>query len=141
MIIKKLNNDAPTPEYATYGSAGFDLRAAHNAKVFSKKHTVVNTGLRLQIPQGYEMQIRPRSGLALKHGVTVLNTPATIDSDYTGEIRVILINHGDEVFSIKKGDRIAQGVICKVYHADFEIVDALDNTERGNGGFGSTGVI
>ena len=104
------------------------------------KRAVIPTGLSFSIPKGYEVQIRPRSGLAAKNGITVLNTPGTIDSDYRGEIKVILINLGDEDFTVNNGDRIAQMVVQKVKQASFEVVDNLDETERGSGGFGSTGV-
>jgi len=139
MKIEQLNNGAATPQYATEGSAGFDLIANANYDIRPLERQLVTTGLCVAIPQGYEMQIRPRSGLALKHGVTVLNAPATIDSDYRGEIGVILMNLGEKLFSVKKGDRIAQGVIAPVMQADFTLVDNLTETSRGNGGFGSTG--
>lgn len=105
----------------------------------SKSRILVKTGLRIQLQKGYELQIRPRSGLALKHGISIVNSPATIDSDYTGEICVILENRGHDPFEIKIGDRIAQGIIAPVFQADFEVVETLEETERGQGGFGSTG--
>lgn len=130
------------PVYKTTGAAGADLTALLSEPIVIKpfKRAMVPTGLTLAIPEGYEVQIRPRSGLAAKNGVTVLNTPGTIDSDYRGEIKVILINLGDEDFTVNNGDRIAQMVVQKVEQASFEIVDNLDETERGSGGFGSTGV-
>lgn len=130
------------PVYKTEGSAGADITALLSEPVVIKpfKRAIIPTGLSFSIPKGYEVQIRPRSGLAAKNGVTVLNTPGTIDSDYRGEIKVILINLGDENFTVNNGDRIAQMVVQKVEQASFEIVDNLDETERGSGGFGSTGV-
>lgn len=128
------------PAYQTSGAAGLDLQAAiQNAmSVAPREWRLVPTGLRMELPEGYEAQIRPRSGLALKHGVTVLNSPGTIDSDYRGEIAVILINMGGLPFQIKPGDRIAQMVIAPVSRPDIELAD-LDDTNRGDGGFGSTG--
>lgn len=130
------------PVYKTEGAAGADITALLSEPVVIKpfKRAIIPTGLSFSIPKGYEVQIRPRSGLAAKNGVTVLNTPGTIDSDYRGEIKVILINLGDEDFTVNNGDRIAQMVVQKVEQASFEIVDNLDETERGSGGFGSTGV-
>ncbi|KAF0152657.1 MAG: dUTP diphosphatase [Ignavibacteria bacterium] len=133
--------DVPLPEYATEGSSGFDVRAAlENEIVIPKgKVALVPTNLRAEIPLGYEIQVRPRSGLAAKHGIGVLNSPGTIDSDYRGEIKIILFNFGDEDFVIKRGDRIAQLVLAKVYLADFKITDDLNTSNRGEGGFGHTG--
>jgi dUTP pyrophosphatase len=142
-FINKSNN--PNPEYATNGSAGFDLRASLESPMVIPigSFSVVSTGLFFEIPENMEIQIRPRSGLAAKNGVTVLNTPGTIDSDYRGEIKVILINHGDKEFIIENGDRIAQAVIAHATAYNFinlNQVDSIDeNTERGSGGFGSTG--
>ncbi|NLD05256.1 MAG: dUTP diphosphatase [Synergistaceae bacterium] len=127
------------PSYATPGSSGLDLRAAQPAVIPSGERGCVGTGLYLEMPLGCEAQVRPRSGLALKHGITVLNTPGTIDSDYRGEIKVILINHGKQDFSIEPGDRIAQIVFAEVTQVDLEKAEELDKTERSSGGFGSTG--
>jgi dUTP pyrophosphatase len=134
------------PEYATSGSSGFDLRANLTEPIVlrSGNRAIIPTGLFFNIPNNFEIQIRPRSGLAAKNGVTVLNTPGTIDSDYTGEIKVILINHGDEDFTINHGDRIAQGVICSVLNTNIiklnRVSEITENTGRNNGGFGSTGI-
>jgi len=128
------------PSYATAGAAGADIVAAEDTTIASGAVHPVATGIALAIPPGYEGQIRPRSGLALKHGVTVLNAPGTIDADYRGEVKVILINHGAEPFRISRGDRIAQLVVAPVAPAQFERVEALPDTARGVGGFGSTGV-
>ncbi len=130
------------PEYKTVGSAGADVQAYLESPVVLKpgKRALIPTGLFFAIPDGYEIQVRPRSGLAFKNGVTVLNTPGTIDSDYRGELCVILINLGDEDFTISNGDRIAQIIVAPVTQGVFELTDKLDETERGAGGFGSTGV-
>lgn len=132
------------PDWETSGSAGFDLRASEYGTIKSGQYKVVPTGLFFDLPENFEMQIRPRSGLAAKKGVTVLNAPGTIDSDYTGEIKVILINHGPSNFVIESGDRIAQAVIATVTAKNLislNKADSIDkNTERGSGGFGSTGV-
>ena len=131
------------PSYETAGSAGADLRANFPTRgevvLEPGERVLVPTGLRVGIPEGYEIQIRPRSGLALKHGITVPNTPGTIDSDYRGELKVILINHGTEPFAIARGDRIAQLVLAPVVQARWDEVEDLDETARGAGGFGSTG--
>ncbi|TMM45863.1 dUTP diphosphatase [Qipengyuania marisflavi] len=127
------------PAYATHGAAGMDVVAAEDALLAPGQRHAVATGLALAIPHGYEVQVRPRSGLALKHGITVPNTPGTIDSDYRGELKVILINHGDADFAIARGDRIAQLVLAPVVQAAWEEVATLDDTARGAGGFGSTG--
>lgn len=128
------------PQYQTAGAAGFDLQAANqrNVSLAPREWMLIPTGLRIELPEGYEGQIRPRSGLALKHGITVLNTPGTIDSDYRGEVGVILINMGGLPFQIKPGDRIAQMVIAPVSRLDLQLA-GLDDTERGSGGFGHTG--
>lgn len=133
---------AVVPEYKTAGAAGADICALVEVPVTipAGKYAMIPTGLFFEIPEGYEVQVRPRSGLAAKDGVTVLNTPGTIDSDYRGEIKVILINLGEKDFVINSGDRIAQMVIAPVTQASFEITDSLSDTERGAGGFGSTGV-
>jgi dUTP pyrophosphatase len=140
--VKRLNNGAglPMPSYETAGAAGMDICAAESLNLRTGKRAAVATGFAFAIPKGYEIQIRPRSGLALKNGITCLNTPGTIDSDYRGEIKVILANLGEEDFSIKTGDRIAQIVIAPVSQAAMIEVDTLDTTIRGTGGFGSTGV-
>ena len=127
------------PAYATSGAAGMDVLAAEDLVLEPGQRHAVATGLALAIPDGYEIQVRPRSGLALKHGITVPNTPGTIDSDYRGELKVIMINHGADDFAIRRGDRIAQLVLAPVTRAAWEEVDELDDTARGAGGFGSTG--
>lgn len=134
--------DLPLPEYATSGSAGMDLLAALDADIVLQpgERTLVSTGLRMAIPEGFEAQVRPRSGLALRHGVSMVNTPGTIDSDYRGVVQVILINHGGEPFVIRRGDRIAQLVIAPVVRADLVEVECLPDTARSDGGFGHTGV-
>jgi dUTP pyrophosphatase len=129
----------PLPAYATGGAAGMDVVAAEAVVIAPGARHAVATGFAMAIPEGYEVQVRPRSGLALKHGVTCLNTPGTIDSDYRGEVKVILANLGDQPFEIARGDRIAQLVPAPVQRATLALVDALDATERGSGGFGSTG--
>ena len=133
---------AVIPEYKTAGAAGADLCALLDSPLTipAGKFAMVPTGLFFEIPEGYEVQVRPRSGLAAKNGVTVLNTPGTIDSDYRGEIKVILINLGTSDFTINSGDRIAQMIVAPVTQAQFEITKSLSETERGAGGFGSTGV-
>ncbi len=133
------NPDLPLPAYATVGAAGMDVVAAEDAAIVPGARHAVGTGLALAIPSGFEVQVRPRSGLALRHGVTVPNTPGTIDSDYRGELKVILINHGDTTFVVKRGDRIAQLVLAPVTRAEWVEAEHLDATERGEGGFGSTG--
>ncbi len=132
---------AVLPVYQTEGAAGADVCAFVPETVVLKpgQRYLVPTGLRFAIPQGYEIQVRPRSGLALKQGITCLNTPGTIDSDYRGEVGIILINHGTEDFEIHTGERIAQLVVAPVIQGNFFCVDSLDNTQRGNKGFGSTG--
>ena len=129
----------PLPAYATPGAAGMDVVAAEEATLAPGERHAVATGFSVAIPEGFEIQVRPRSGLALKHGITVPNTPGTIDSDYRGELKVILINHGAEPFPIHRGDRIAQLVLAPVTLAAWVEVAELDETERGAGGFGSTG--
>ena len=134
-------NGASLPEYQTAGAAGADIKAFLGEDIVLKKgeRKIIPTGLRFAIPEGFEVQVRPRSGLAAKNGVTVLNTPGTIDSDYRGELKVILINLGSEDFVIHNGDRIAQIVVAPVTQGVFRPVSVLDETERGSGGFGSTG--
>jgi len=130
----------PLPTYATTGAAGMDVVAAEDLDLAPGARHAVATGFAMAIPEGYEVQVRPRSGLALKHGITCLNTPGTIDSDYRGEVKVILANLGSDPFPIRRGDRIAQLVPAPVQKATFALVDSLDETTRGAGGFGSTGV-
>jgi dUTP pyrophosphatase len=132
----------PLPSYATEGSAGMDLRAALDASLILKpgERLLIPTGMAIALPAGYEAQVRPRSGLAIKHGVTMLNSPGTIDSDYRGEIKVIAINHSAENFKIERGERIAQMVIAPVSRAQWKQVESLEDTARGAGGFGHTGV-
>lgn len=139
--VKRLPNGVglELPRYATEGAAGMDVVSAETVSIAPGARHPVATGLALAIPQGYEIQVRPRSGLALKHGVTVPNTPGTIDSDYRGELKVIMINHGTEPFAIARGDRVAQLVLAPVTQAAWDEVDELDETDRGEGGFGSTG--
>ncbi len=129
------------PTYATDQSAGMDLTAAlqDDFELGVGERALVPTGLAIALPQGYEAQVRPRSGLAAKHGVTVLNSPGTVDADYRGEIKVILINHGQDAFTIQRGMRIAQMVVTKHEQVEWEVVETLDETKRGTGGFGSTG--
>ena len=129
----------PLPAYATEGAAGMDVVSAEDVTLAPGARHAVATGLSMAIPQGFEVQVRPRSGLALKHGITVTNTPGTIDSDYRGELKVILINLGAEPFAIQRGDRVAQLVLAPVVQAAWDEVAELDATERGEGGFGSTG--
>ena len=140
VLFKRLRPDAELPAYARPGDAGMDLRSVEDAVVPRGGSALVKTGLAMQLPFGYEAQVRPRSGLALKHGVTVLNTPGTIDSGYRGEVGVILANFGDADFPVAKGDRIAQLVIAPVTQAEVEETEVIDATDRGTGGFGSTGV-
>ncbi|WP_326909130.1 dUTP diphosphatase [Sedimentibacter sp. MB31-C6] len=139
-VIK--NNQFDLPVYETKGSAGVDLQANIESSVILKplERALVPTGLFLEIPEGYEAQVRARSGLAIKHGISLVNGIGTIDSDYRGEIKVILINLGDKEFTINNGDRIAQMIFIKHEQADFELVEELQDTERGKGGFGHTGV-
>ena len=127
------------PAYATFGAAGMDVLSAEDVTVAPGARHAVATGFAIAIPHGYEVQVRPRSGLALKHGITCLNTPGTIDSDYRGEVKVILANLGSEPFEIVRGERIAQLVPAPVLRAEFNVVESLDETARGSGGFGSTG--
>lgn len=143
MDIKVVNKGhQPLPKYATPQSAGMDLRANIEAPITLKpmERRLIPTGLYIALPVGYEAQIRPRSGLALKHGITVLNTPGTIDADYRGELMVLLVNFSDSDFIINDGERIAQMVIARHEQGIFKVVEALDDTERGTGGYGHTGV-
>lgn len=158
-LIKNTNNELP--KYETVESAGCDLRAelslvnnkflfksgcivdndvVTTVRIYPGGRALIPTGLKMALPIGYEAQVRPRSGLALKYGLTVLNTPGTIDSDYRGDVGVVLINHGSDPFDVHQGDRIAQLIISKVEQVEFEIVNELDDTARGSGGFGSTNV-
>lgn len=127
------------PAYATSGAAGMDVLSAESVTIRPGQRHAVATGLAVAIPENYEIQVRPRSGLAFKHGITVPNTPGTIDSDYRGELKVILINHGSDDFAIARGDRVAQLVLAPVTQAKWDEVEELDETDRGEGGFGSTG--
>lgn len=139
-IMRLANGEGlPLPSYETAGAAGMDLRAAEPVTLKPGGRHLVPTGLAIALPQGFEAQVRPRSGLAVKHGVTVLNAPGTIDCDYRGEVKVPLINHGGEDFVIARGDRIAQMVIAPVSRIAWTEVDGLDETARGMGGFGSSG--
>ena len=143
MEIKVINKGRqPLPEYATPLSAGLDLRANIEESVVLRpmERQLIGTGLYIALPPGYEAQVRPRSGLALKHGITVLNTPGTIDADYRGEVKVLLINLSAEPFTVNEGERIAQMVIARHEHAELTLVEELDETERGAGGYGHTGV-
>lgn len=139
--IRRLPNGEglPLPAYETAGAAGMDLRAAEGLTLKPGARCLMPTGLAIALPQGFEAQVRPRSGLAVKHGVTVLNSPGTIDCDYRGEVKVPLINHGQDDFVISRGDRIAQMVVAPVSHITWTEVKDLDDTERGAGGFGSSG--
>lgn len=141
-IKKPVNYDLPLPSYETKGSSGMDLRAWTEEDIILNPGEIrlVPTGISISIPRGYEAQIRPRSGLALKHGIGFVNSPGTIDSDYRGEIGIIMTNFGREPFTVRKGDRIAQMVIARVYQAQILEVDDLDETTRGEGGFGHSGV-
>lgn len=144
MKIKIINKSNTTnPSYSTNNSAGLDLRAHIKEEIILNpmSRVLIKTGLFIQLPEGYEAQIRPRSGLAYKNGITVLNTPGTIDADYRGEVGVLLINLSNDSFKIKNGDRIAQMVIAKYEQAEWISVEQLDSTQRGDGGFGSTGII
>ena len=138
-IVNKSRN--PLPQYETAQSAGMDVRADIDAPIVLKplERVLVHTGLYVSLPVGYELQVRPRSGLAIKHGITVLNSPGTVDADYRGELMTILVNLSSEPYEIKPGERIAQYVVAKHERVEWEEVDVLDETERGEGGFGSTG--
>jgi len=134
--------DLPLPRAGSRGSSGLDLLAAVDGAldIAPGSTVLVPTGISVEVPEGHEAQVRPRSGLALKHGITVLNTPGTIDSDYRGEVGVILINHGRETFTVKRGDRIAQIVFAEVCETELEVAEELGDTTRGEGGFGHTGM-
>ena len=142
VLVKKLDPQVELPTYKTKGSSGMDLMAfvKEPIKITPKKSALISTGISLAMPKDVEIQIRPRSGLAAKLNIGVLNAPGTIDSDYRGEIKIILFNHGTKEFEVKKNDRIAQMVLVPILKVDFEEVDNLPDTVRGTGGFGSTGV-
>lgn len=137
--VKRLSEHAKLPHRGSPQAAGWDLHAAHPAVLLPGARGLIGTGLAVALPAGYEMQVRPRSGLAIKHGIGVLNSPGTIDADYRGEIKVILVNHGSEEFAVEVGDRIAQAVIARHEVAEYDWVDTLPDSERGSGGFGHTG--
>jgi dUTP pyrophosphatase len=141
ILIKRISEKVVLPKYETSGSSGMDISAfiEIDIEINPGEKAIIPTGFSLSIPRGFEVQIRPRSGLAAKNGISVLNTPGTIDADYRGEIKVILVNFGKEKFKIEKGLRIAQMVVCPVVQAEMEQVEELPNTSRGSGGFGSTG--
>jgi dUTP pyrophosphatase len=140
LLIKKLQKNIILPEYKTDGSSGMDLMAnvEQTVKILPGEKKIISTGIMVAIPEQYEIQIRPRSGLAAKNGISVLNTPGTIDSDYRGEIKVILINLGKDIFEINKNDRIAQMIVCPIIKVELKEVESLPETVRGEGGFGST---
>ncbi|MBO3443151.1 dUTP diphosphatase [Clostridium sp. CCUG 7971] len=137
--IKKLSEEAIIPNFAHRGDAGMDLYSIEEVVIPSSETRLIKTGISIQLPKNTEAQVRPRSGMALKHSITVLNTPGTIDEGYRGEICIILINHGKDEFVVTKGMKIAQMVVKPIYDINIEEVKELDNTERGQGGFGSTG--
>jgi dUTP pyrophosphatase len=141
-LVSDKFSDIPLPSYSTEGSSGMDIRAAINDSIIIEPGTIhiIPTNLQVEIPEGFELQIRPRSGLAAKYGITLLNSPGTIDSDYRGEIKIIITNLGSQPFTIKRGDRIAQMILTKFYKANIEIVEELTESHRGNGGFGHTGI-
>ena len=141
ILIKRLSKNISLPKYETDGASGMDLAAniENKIEIAPGKSAIIPTGLSVSIPKNFEIQIRPRSGLAAKNQISVLNTPGTIDADYRGELKVILINLSDTVFTIEKGLRIAQMVLCPIIRATFKEVDTLEETKRGSGGFGSTG--
>ena len=141
ILIKRTSKNVSLPKYETSGSSGMDISAfmKNNIEIKPGEKSIISTGFHLSIPKGFEVQIRPRSGLAAKKSISVLNTPGTIDADYRGEIKVILINLGKEKFIIENGMRIAQMVVCPIVQAEFEEVNELSITDRGSGGFGSTG--
>lgn len=140
--IQKLNHCASIPEYKTEGAAGMDLAAANEDDIVLKplERYLVPTGIKIELPKGYEAQIRPRSGLSIKHGISLINCTGTIDEDYRGEIKVGLVNLSNETYTIKRGERIAQMIIASVAKADIEVTEELTETVRGEGGFGSTGI-
>ena len=142
IFVKKLSgSDVPLPRYMTENSAGMDIFAAVDDEetLLPGERRLISTGIVVALPPGYEAQIRPRSGMAVEAGITVLNSPGTIDADYRGEVKILIINHGATPFVVKRGDRIAQMVVHKVYRASWDITDSLETTQRGDGGFGHTG--
>lgn len=143
ILVERMEHgqDLPLPAYMTAQSAGVDLVSANETPITIEagKAALIPTGLKIALPDGYEAQIRPRSGLALKHGLTILNTPGTIDADYRGEVKIIVINLGDSAYTVERGERIAQMVVNRVEQARFLVVESLDETVRGSGGFGHTG--
>jgi len=141
ILIKKLSKEAVIPKYETNGSSGMDISASieKEIKIYPGEKAIIPSGFSLSIPKGFEVQIRPRSGLAAKSNISVLNTPGTVDSDYRGELKIILFNHGNKEFIVKNKDRIAQIILVPVLKVDFEEVDNLPDSIRGSGGFGSTG--
>lgn len=140
LVRVTLDENATLPRYQTAGAAGMDLCCSESFTLQPMERRLVKTGIRIAVPEGFEAQVRPRSGLALKKGVSMVNTPGTIDSDYRGEVGLILINFGSEAVEFSQGDRIGQLVIAPVARAEMQVVEVLDETERGAGGFGSTGV-
>ena len=138
--VKKIHENAKIPAYAHEGDSGMDLYSVEETVLQPSETKLVKTGLQIAVPKGFEAQVRPKSGLAAKFGITVLNTPGTVDSGYRGEVMVILVNHGKEEYKVEKGKKIAQMVIAKVEEAKIEVVEDLDNTTRKDGGFGSTGL-
>ena len=141
ILIKRLSKEIPLPKYETKGASGLDLSAniSSSINIDPGEKEIIPTGIAVSVPEGFEIQIRPRSGLAAKHNVTVLNTPGTIDADYRGELKVILINLSSKSFLVKNGARIAQMVLCPIVKANLKEVKTLEDTKRGSGGFGSTG--
>ena len=142
VLVKRLSKNIELPKYETKGSSGMDLSAnvEKQIKIEPGKTSIIPTGISVSIPKNFEIQIRPRSGLAAKNQISILNTPGTIDSDYRGEIKVILINLGKKIFTVEKGSRIAQMVLCPIVKARIREVESLEDTGRGTGGFGSTGI-
>jgi len=140
VLIQKLHNDAVIPKYAHEGDAGVDLHSTIDYGLKPGEKALIPTGLKMAIPKGYEGQVRPKSGLALKSGITVLNTPGTVDAPYRGEVGVIVINHSKDPYQIRKGEKIAQMIFNEIKYANFKVVDSLNETSRGEGGYGSTGL-
>ena len=140
IMIQKIHKDAKIPEFAHKGDAGTDLYSVDETKISPNEIKLVSTGIKIAIPEGYEIQVRPKSGLALNHGITLLNTPGTIDSGYRGEVKVIMANFGKETFKIEKGSKIAQLILNKIEFPEFELTEELPDSSRKEGGFGSTGL-
>lgn len=140
ILIQKIHNDAKIPEIAHKGDAGADLYSVEETSLSPNEIKLVSTGIKVAIPEGYELQVRPKSGLALNHGITLLNTPGTIDAGYRGEVKVIMANFGKEIFKVAKGSKIAQLVFNKIETPEFEITEELPDSSRKDGGFGSTGL-